>query len=120
MLKSNYCFFFSHADQPEGVAAQSTPLYTIADRDLTIVSYINASGNPELSSDWFINDDIISGHKYNASVTGQLTISLVSTNDTANYTNALENSVGMINRTVEVIVVGKFAYVICHHAEKPS
>ena len=109
---ANVIISFVLLDKPEGVA-QNGPLYVLSGRDITIVGFVDIDSNPEVSSSvWSTNGNLISNtDRFNVSVTGQLKISSVTVEDTGNFTNMLINSVGEIENTIELKVVGMGQFI---------
>ena len=107
VVYSSFILLFSLIDAPEGVP-QTGPFYVITGDDITITAYTNIDGNPNPTSIWTKdNSPVTDGGRFNTSVPGQLTIIIVISGDTGNYTNTLTNEVLSINNAIELIVSGK-------------
>ena len=89
-------------------------VHAVASGSVTLVAYENITGNPPPhSSSWMMvgGGSLSNGGRFTTSVSGQLTISDLTTSDTGNYNNTLTNTVNgtdqSISRTVELTVLGE-------------
>ena len=78
---------------------------------MTVTGYVNITGNPTPSSSWW-REAPISGDRFNTDTPGQLMIRSVEVSDIGIYNNTLQNSIDSISRSVEVIVIGKWIWIV--------
>ena len=87
----------------------SDRFYGVVGGSITLVGFVNITGNPEPQSMWEFNGTTARG---DTTERGQLTITNLVAGDSGNYTNTLTNTLNgadirSINHTVELQVLGK-------------
>ena len=92
-------------DGPEGVPQSSGPFYFLIGENVTLAAFIDVGGNPTPTSSWSTEFGTVKeGERFNIIILGQLTITLLSLNDSGNYTNKLSNMVeGTLMTTVNML-----------------
>ena len=78
--------------------------YGVEGGSVTLVAHVNITGNPVPGSVWMFNGATARG---DAVVSGQLTITNLTSADSGNYTNTLSNNISSINNTVQLQVLCK-------------
>ena len=69
------------------------------------MAYVNITGNPAAGSMWIFSGAPARG---DTAVSGQLTITNITTADNGSYTNTLTNSLNNISTTVQLQVLSEY------------
>ena len=90
----------------EAVVNVKQIFYGVVGDTVTLVAYVNITGNPAPDSMWIFSETAARG---NTAVSGQLSITDITTADNGSYTNTLNNSLNNISSTVQLQVLSESA-----------
>ena len=106
-----YCIHTCTTVDPEATDVSVSPSYFVAGTNVILIAFINIEGNPEPNSTWTVNANAISSTdiRFDTSVSGQLSITNISSVDVGTYMCTLSNGDPTYARsaTIELSEAGK-------------
>ena len=110
MLAGLFFNFSKFLDPVKAAVSKQQVFYGVVGDDITLVAHVNITGNPVPGSVWMFNGSIVT--RGNTSVSGQLTITNITTGDDGNYSNTLSNmlnngSTPSLSNTIRLQVLSK-------------
>ena len=97
-------------DPVKAAVSKQQVFYGVVGDNITLVAHVNITGNPVPGSVWMFNGSIVT--RGDTSVSGQLTITNITTGDDGNYSNTLSNmlnngSTPSLSNTIRLQVLSK-------------
>ena len=110
MLAGLFFNFSKFLDPVKAAVSMQQVFYGVVGDNITLVAHVNITGNPVPGSVWMFNGSIVT--RGDTSVSGQLTITNITTGDDGNYSNTLSNmlnngSTPSLSNTIRLQVLSK-------------